>query len=1018
MKQLVFLVIFTTASFCAWAQLTTNEQPYGLQQRSAGKSKQSYIVLTPPDVRQLNIEDSINGGSTRFAYPVLGNYTPYNSGVWEQLPDGSKLWRLKVKVPDALSTHTYYNRFWLPDGAKFFVYSEETEQFIGAVTSEFIKGSKNDPIQFATALIYGESVVYEYYQPASVSDTADIVINRIDYGYRPFDEVGTPRDEACNFNVCDLADLVDERRAVTRIITPAGSGSECYTGSLMNNTNCDNSPYVLTSVRPLILTGLDAEGNTDANQWIFYWNYTNCPNNNILITIGASVLSNSNYNNPGMIDMDFALLHLTQNPRCCGNNFKPYYLGWDRSTVDPPGGSIGYCIYHPYYQEYAMVSNITTNSQPVNSSIINFPAGALFDTYATFNNVGAYGAPLFYDTLLKGVFVYADGRRCTSFSRGFIKFGHLYEGTYSSGTTMPPQRRLKDWLDPENKDSTKLKGMGKIEPNASGILFVTDGGQGDKTGSSWENAIDGFADALKYANSGWMDLAVLSEIWVAAGIYYPTTTTDRNISFVLPPHVLCYGGFPVNPKNNISFAHRNPTFILTTLSGNIGASNDNSDNTYSVVIAGNHTHLDGFIIERGNGLLGGGIRVTGLTNLKGLDIRDNYGSMGGGMALLNDDSLTIIDDIKFWNNTANYGGAIFCSSNGHPDPFYKLSNILMWKNRAENSGGGIFIDNVKLEIDRATFMCNKARLSGGAIYQDYTRPYSAYSTAFINVLLLSNNAENAVTLPGYGGALYVNSGSCNLIHATISNNSDGGSTVQGVTACSTASINIYNSILYYNYTDSSGLSGSGINYAYSLIEGLSDTTNGNLDGITYEPLFRRHLDPVSICNSYPPDVSPYQYNYRLDGSSPCIDAGDNQWMLSYNLIYDLEGMSRLSGPRVDMGAYEYQNQQKGKSGDGKEQKQADQGASNSQNAKDWNLFAYPNPAANGEQIQILLTNGSAHYDHPVQLKLYSTVGLLLFESACPTGACTVNIPTIPSGIYTIRLQTEEVAFYTKKLVIF
>jgi len=40
------------------------------------------------------------------------------------------------------------DKFYLPDGTKFFVYSEETGQSIGAVTSEFLDGSFDDPIKF------------------------------------------------------------------------------------------------------------------------------------------------------------------------------------------------------------------------------------------------------------------------------------------------------------------------------------------------------------------------------------------------------------------------------------------------------------------------------------------------------------------------------------------------------------------------------------------------------------------------------------------------------------------------------------------------------------------------------------------------------------------------------------------------------------------------------------------------------------------------------------------------------
>jgi hypothetical protein len=51
-------------------------------------------------------EDLINDsqpGPVRYAYPVNVNYTLENSGVWQELNDGSKIWRLKVKLPGALS---------------------------------------------------------------------------------------------------------------------------------------------------------------------------------------------------------------------------------------------------------------------------------------------------------------------------------------------------------------------------------------------------------------------------------------------------------------------------------------------------------------------------------------------------------------------------------------------------------------------------------------------------------------------------------------------------------------------------------------------------------------------------------------------------------------------------------------------------------------------------------------------------------------------------------------------------
>jgi hypothetical protein len=191
MKKILLITICGLFAYALHAQITTDEQPYGLNVTAKARiTGQNAIALSAPNSFVIAQEDLINDsqpGPVRYAYPVDVNYTLENSGVWQELNDGSKIWRLKVKLPGALSTNTMYDKFWLPDGAKFFVYSEDTEQYIGAITSEYIERSRENPIEFATAIIYGETVVFEYFQPASVSDSAVISIPRIDYGYRYVD---------------------------------------------------------------------------------------------------------------------------------------------------------------------------------------------------------------------------------------------------------------------------------------------------------------------------------------------------------------------------------------------------------------------------------------------------------------------------------------------------------------------------------------------------------------------------------------------------------------------------------------------------------------------------------------------------------------------------------------------------------------------------------------------------------------------------------------------------------------
>jgi hypothetical protein len=125
----------------------------------------SVKTLTKPDMEAVRAQDAIADmqiGAWRFAYPVPVNYTLTNSGTWHTLDNGDKLWQLKVRMPDALSISARFDKLYLPKGAKFFVYNEETRQ-TEAITSESLSGSFANPIKYATGSIYGETVVFEYW---------------------------------------------------------------------------------------------------------------------------------------------------------------------------------------------------------------------------------------------------------------------------------------------------------------------------------------------------------------------------------------------------------------------------------------------------------------------------------------------------------------------------------------------------------------------------------------------------------------------------------------------------------------------------------------------------------------------------------------------------------------------------------------------------------------------------------------------------------------------------------------
>lgn len=68
------------------------------------------------------------------------------------------------------------------------------------------------------------------------------------------------------------------------------------------------------------------------------------------------------------------------------------------------------------------------------------------------------------------------------------------------------------------------------------IYFVNQQATGTGNGQTWTDAFSELQTALSVAVAG-------DAIWVAEGLYYPTTGSDRNASFELPSGVKMYGGF-------------------------------------------------------------------------------------------------------------------------------------------------------------------------------------------------------------------------------------------------------------------------------------------------------------------------------------------------------------------------------------------------------------------------------------------------------------------------------------------
>lgn len=482
LKSFIFTFLICQSVSVINAQLSTNELPFSFNNENASLLKQknvvkSYEIELSKTLKQLDAEDSIadkNNLLPRIGYPIPVNFDMTNAGTWTTLENGDKLWQMEISSPGAFAINLTYDKFWLPDDAKLFIYSKDKTQYLGAFTSINNKGDSINLRGFVTDFIYSDKIIVEYYQPAKVTQTAIISIDQIVHAYKDINvsvashfteqSTGFGQSGSCEvgINCPEGSNWQEEKRAVALIIA---NGRYASTGSLINNTRGDMQPLLLTADHCIELGSqdggeyikYDAVTNPNLDQYLFYWDYellgckpVNPSEPAKRSTAGATVLANNSYT-------DFALLSLSENPKNL-SNFDAYYLGWDR-TSNP--GSGGVCIHHPKVD----VKKISTyNATPTTSGTYWVIQWAQTPNGFGITEGGSSGSPLL--TLnghriigqLRGVF---SDLGCSFASDVRSIYGKFYL-SWDYGDI--PQRRLKDWLDPTNMGVQFLNGTGAYSP--------------------------------------------------------------------------------------------------------------------------------------------------------------------------------------------------------------------------------------------------------------------------------------------------------------------------------------------------------------------------------------------------------------------------------------------------------------------------------------------------------------------------------------------------------------------------
>ena len=286
--------------------------------------------------------------------------------------------------------------------------------------------------------------------------------------------------------------------------------------------------------------------------------------------------------------------------------------------------------------------------------------------------------------------------------------------------------------------------------------------------------------------------------------------------------------------------------------------------------AGHVTLVEVVFEDNEAGLRGGAVRVMESLDVTGCVFRRNRVALAGLGGALTAYTVDARDCLFEENVSLGRGGAM--------DVFEgNVTDCVFLRNEAADFGGALTaLFFVVLEIDRCTFLENTAGDTAGALY---------FSVAFGAVTV--SNSLIARNVSGNGPAL-LGSRSTDVIGCTVVDNvrqTPGGAGGGGIVA----SINT----IYWNNRSTAG----------SIFEQQFDVTPGNTQ-FAYCNVEGSGVSLPTVLDDDPLFVDAASGNYRVQSSSPCVDAG---FTASINLAQlDLDGTPRVKGPSADVGSYERQ----------------------------------------------------------------------------------------------------------------
>ena len=424
------------------------------QQGDGGNPKSTDLILNSADLQEYIFEspvisvlqaedlvtDAAGTGPWRFGFNNETNLTMENAGYWRILPNGGKIWRVRVTCENALTVNLTFANVAIPEGNELYVYNPKKDFILGKFTSYHLYEG-----ELGTELIPGNSAIVEYYIPAQNAQIpAHLTITKVTHGYRTaaeFVEKAFGSSGSCNLNAnCpEGAAWVNQRNSAVMLVS--GSSGFC-SGALINNTLNDGKPYVLTADHCY----------SNPATWIFRFNWQSvgCANgtNPTFQSLSGAVLR------ARAAASDFCLVEITGGlvGATVPAAYVPYFSGWDKTGIAPTS-AVG--IHHPAgdikkisFEDQALIST-TFGSCPANShwGVTGWDLGV--------TEGGSSGSPLFDQNhrIIGQLHGGASACGASVLSDEYGKVSYSWNPAGSNSTN-----QLEIWLDPNSTGASFIDG--------------------------------------------------------------------------------------------------------------------------------------------------------------------------------------------------------------------------------------------------------------------------------------------------------------------------------------------------------------------------------------------------------------------------------------------------------------------------------------------------------------------------------------------------------------------------------